>query len=1321
MKKLTFILLILSCFAAKAQSTYSISGVVSDDKGGPVPGATVFLANTNYITAANNEGKFNLNGLQPGYYRMIIKMVGFIAYTKDLFIKTSFPDLHISLTESVTTLNTINIIAKANVISYADREKYLALFNKYFIGESANAAKCKLLNPGAIDFSYDKDNAVLEASSEKFLIIENQSLGYKLHYLLTEFKLDLNNLLLSYDGSLYFEELKGTKSQQEKWEEERQLTYEGSISHFFKSAFNNTLTSEGFLVYKVPDTNAYEKLKKTDIKHLKPLKNPNSLFTTIDANLKSFNLAALKKDSDELYIIYTKKPESPEYRITVPLQSPHHVRVIASESGRSIIPPFKIPSKQYQVTVIHPLLDSMLFDSSGNIGAAKKSILPRGYWAWARTADFLPPNYKTSVEDQLKDPPKTNLDLIVNATDSARDRVPIEKLYLQTDKPYYTLGDTLWFKSYLLNADYLTPSTRSGLLYIELDNSNNQMIKRIMVPVVSGISWGDIALNEEEVPEGSYTLKAYTNWMRNFGEDYIFKKNIYISALSGSTLVKASFKLDSLAGKNKVTANLLFANLDKDPIRLKDMQLKVMNGKHNLFKDKATTGMDGRLDVNFELADKAQLKNLSIIANQIGKGITDTATLTIPVTINRPENMDVQFMPEGGNLVTGITTKVGFKAIGEDGKGTDVTGKIINSKNQMITNMATLHKGMGSFELTPEANESYSAIIDLPNKTTKSYPLPKVNPTGTAIRITKGNDSLEVTISNTTNNNTYYLIGQSRDVICYAATISFKKQMTNKTIAKNLFPTGIARFTLLDQNNVPLNERIIYIDHHDNLNITINPNKSNYTIRDSIALAVQVKDKDGSPVHGTFGLAVTDNSQIKPDSIGSNVLNNLLFTSDLKGTVEEPGWYFENDNNPTIKQSNNKTIALDNLLLTQGWVGYDWKDVFQAKLAPIQFPAEKEFIIQGKVTNVLNKPVEKSQVVLIGKTPAVFRDTITGKDGIFTFKGLFPIDTAEFKIEARNKSGKEFNVGIEMLNEFKSPVFTSNRSIAPWYVNSDTTLLSNNATKQAQLQAEANYKGEGHLLKELKIEKKKIIPDSHNLNGPGEADQIIDEKEILKAGKMTLADLLQKKIKEFRDLGPWTICPGKCTTFQTSYLINDKLIFFIFDGILLRASAIGHVNRYVYIKSYLDYFSAEDIKGIETTAQYAAKYAIHLNINSGFYSELAYPVAFIEITTRSGHGPWMMVTPGTYLYKPLPYTLPKQFYSPRYTVKNITTAMGTDLRSTVHWEPNVITDKNGKATVSFFSADKPADYTVIIEGADLNGNLGYKRQQIKVVSSAALK
>ncbi|RZA00494.1 MAG: hypothetical protein EOP47_13805, partial [Sphingobacteriaceae bacterium] len=499
----------------------------------------------------------------------------------------------------------------------------------------------------------------------------------------------------------------------------------------------------------------------------------------------------------------------------------------------------------------------------------------------------------------------------VSLVDATRENKPIEKLYIQTDKPYYITGDTIRLKAYLLHADYLTLSSRSVIMYVELDDQEGKPAKRMMLPVESGLAWGDIALDEKDIPSGSYTLRAYTNWMRNFGEDYIFKKDIYVSPSAGNaTLVKANFKQEG----NKVETALQFTTLDGKPLLVKDMELKVMDGRKNLSKDQLSTGMDGTIKVNFDLPQT--INPITIQAKDVTKGITDATTLTIPVTINRIENTDVQFMPEGGNLVAGIKTKVGFKAIAEDGKGTNITGKILNSKQQEVATFKTIHAGMGSFEFTPQLNETYTAKV---NGITKSYPLPIVNPTGTTLRVEQNlnSDSLTITIitNQILNNTTYNLIGQSRGVVCFAQTISFSNNTTQVLkAARPAFPTGIARFTVINSNHQPINERQVFINWNDQLNISIETNQPTYSIRDSIALAIQVKDKDGKPVQGSFSLAVTDDSQVKTDSLSSNILNNLLLTSDLKGNIENPNHYFIN---PSQKQT-----ELDNLMLTQGWVGY---------------------------------------------------------------------------------------------------------------------------------------------------------------------------------------------------------------------------------------------------------------------------------------------------------------------------------------------------------------------------------------------------------------
>ena len=151
------------------------------------------------------------------------------------------------------------------------------------------------------------------------------------------------------------------------------------------------------------------------------------------------------------------------------------------------------------------------------------------------------------------------------------------------------------------------------------------------------------------------------------------------------------------------------------------------------------------------------------------------------------------------------------------------------------------------------------------------------------------------------------------------------------------------------------------------------------------------------------------------------------------------------------------------------------------------------------------------------KKPAFATDTLTNKDGRFTFKGFMPVDTAAFIIEARNKRGKEYNVGIT-VDEFKPPVFTQTFGrIVPWYVNSDTSLLHSLSDRKIQHEAEINLTG-ANVLKEVVIKARKVVKGSHNLNDDGGADETLDEQDMEKAGKMTLLQILEQKVTGFKDM-----------------------------------------------------------------------------------------------------------------------------------------------------------------------------------------------------------
>lgn len=461
--------------------------------------------------------------------------------------------------------------------------------------------------------------------------------------------------------------------------------------------------------------------------------------------------------------------------------------------------------------------------------------------------------------------PGSTVNQIINSVNNYTKEQAIEKLYLQTDKPDYSTGDTLWFKGYLLNAATLMPRSKTGILYVEIADENNRVVRRSMVTVIAGLAWGNIQLNEESFPQGIYTLRAYTNWMRNNDEHYIFKKRFTILTNSNldSWLINSKVNLTQEKGKPSAKMLLGFKDMQQRNVVAKDVQLALTEGRKVWFRNKFTIGVDGNLNFSFELPQKADPNKLAIRVIETKKDHSG-AQYTVPVILNRKEHTDLQFMPEGGALVVGINTKVAFKALGEDGNAVDVSGIIVNSKQEKVATFKSTHQGMGEFYLQPQTGETYTAVMNLNNNATKTYLLPAVKPSGIVLNVTSSMNSDSVTIKLTvtpdiiTANSIYYLVCQSRGIACYASALKFSGNSQSVSISKNIFPTGITRISLLDFHAHPLNERIIYIDHQDNLCVNISTDKNHYTARDSVGMDVTVTNKDGAPVQGVFSLAVTD-------------------------------------------------------------------------------------------------------------------------------------------------------------------------------------------------------------------------------------------------------------------------------------------------------------------------------------------------------------------------------------------------------------------------------------------------------------------------------
>jgi hypothetical protein len=882
---------------------------------------------------------------------------------------------------------------------------------------------------------------------------------------------------------------------------------------------------------------------------------------------------------------------------------------------------------------------------------------------------------------------------LIRIAENQRARFPAEKLYLQFDRPNYTTYDTIWFKASLFNAATYSPSRLSSKVYIELISDSSIVVNRFAIPMVSGLGQGHIVL-DEKIKDGTYTVRAYTNWMQNFGDEAYFSKQFYVGKPSdqGSWLISEQHILKTQPQGNEVSIALKLSNLNNAIIPYRDLELRLTEGEKTLFKNNYLTSDGGSITANFILPKKADMRQLSLLITDK----TNKNKYSFPFYPGgQLQDVDLQFMPEGGNLVNGLSSRVAFKAIGEDGLGTAVNGKILSNTGREVCNFATEHNGMGSFFMIPRANETYTAKYEL-NGVTHSVPLPVAKPSGLALRVDNlsSPDSIYVYIRATPEiaaaNKPYSLIIQSVGEIYLGLSFKISRGFTNIHLAKNQLMSGIVGFTIIDADNKPLCERRIFIDHHDRLNLEIADPQLRYQPKDSIALNINVCHVNGAPVIGSFAVAITDDAFIKADPLADNIVSRLLLISELKGYIETPGWYFTPGTANTI-------TALDNLMLAQGWTGFDWDKALQTPPPQPKFKPEPDNRLTGTLRNLFNKPAKDSKLNLFSiskKYGLLVFDTVSNAKGEFVFDNLPLLDTISYTLRVNNKKDKASTADI-VLDIFKPAGVTGNGvRLMPWFMHvNDTAMLAYfNRPQPPRYNGIDISEVKGRLLKEVKIKAGK--PNISAGQYSGYVQKEFSEKELVEAGKTTLYDLISRKVGGFGTghLYSESIF-GKATYHEQPALVVGMTMVsdIIVDGqgtSIMSADGKGSDPQTAI--DFMKSIGADDVKNI--------KVAEGMNM-------------FITVTTRSGHGIFTRPAFNILSYRPVPLCLPRQFYRPKYDVKN---AAALTPRPTIHWEPNLITDKNGKASLSFYAADKPGTYTIIIEGTDMNGNFGRQTGKILI-------
>ena len=878
------------------------------------------------------------------------------------------------------------------------------------------------------------------------------------------------------------------------------------------------------------------------------------------------------------------------------------------------------------------------------------------------------------------------LTTIIAKTQKLTNDHPTEKVYIHFDKPYYAVNDTIWFKAYV-TVDLHQPTSLSKILYIDFINEG-QLSRELKLQIVNGTAIGSLILTPDFSKRGNFHVRAYTRWMRNADQAYFFNKTITVGSNEpGMVLPRITFKNSISEKVDKINAEIVYKDQDGKPYANKKISWKALNDDGTISKGKGETNQDGVVNISFTSEKPAEL-NSSTISADLELEDKKTITKVFPIQLT-PLGIDAQFFPEGGYLITGIRSKVAFKAIKPDGLGIDSKGSIVDNNGTVVANFESQHLGMGIFALTPENGKTYKANFTFADGSQSSFDLPNVRAEGINLAINNSaKDSLSIKISTNdgffqkNQNRTFYVMAQSNGIVCYAAQTVLKNNTYTANIPKNKFPTGILRVTVFSSKGTPLSERLVFIQNNDQLNVTMKTDQSNYSRRQKMRIQVSAKHQT-LPIEGNFSAAVINESVVPyDDDDAPNILSQFLLTSDLRGFIEKPGYYFNHSDEKSVND-------LDVLMLTQGYRRFSYKNIIADKYPPLTFLPEQGIEISGIVRNNTGLPISKANVRLFIPDKAYSTQTIADANGIFRFYNVLVSDSSKIKVSARdNANGSNLVLSIDPIAEPPSTVYVNRVGEV---VNIDSTLRP--YLQNAKRQPNAPRALEGVVIKAKKTEVKQ----------PGHMEYGALTGLSYQADHTIPGD-------RFQGCNFFTECligAGLGLTYDNNnfYITRDY-------SAGKRTPVAYYVNGMSVDYSYL---YNVDPKMVESVEIFNNDGLSSINRTTGTNGVVVVNTKKVPKGEKISKEQLLALLPKSYEIEFVPggYSTARSFYSPKYE-NTSGNQVNLDFRSTIYWNPVVLTDKAGNAAFEFFNSDGTGTYKAIIEGIDKDGNIGRYVYRYKV-------
>ena len=863
-----------------------------------------------------------------------------------------------------------------------------------------------------------------------------------------------------------------------------------------------------------------------------------------------------------------------------------------------------------------------------------------------------------------------------------------EKLYVVTDKPYYSAGDKIYFSAFLVNSIYFDRTTDTKFIYVELIDAMGAVVSRLRVIGSDGIFHNYIPLSTK-VTSGRYTLRAYTKWQTNFDTNLLYTREIQIgNYIDDAVHTNIKYEFDN---SGKVVASVEVTNTTFAPIPDNDVEYSLyINGRTTRHMTK--TDRNGIFRFSFRpSANQTDCIRMNISANN--RNLDRKVQLP-----SFEDDFSAKFLPEGGNLVAGIEQIVAFKAVGVDGHAIEVEGIVQTKSGVKICDIRTEHNGMGKFSFKAMADEVYIATLSTKEGISRSFTLPAALASGCVVHLTPeaGNRKLlQVFTSEDYPRQNLVAIVQSRGIVNYVV-----EDLSHPlSIPLDKLRSGVAQVSLVDKTTKSVVAQRLFFVRGKVAKADITSSVKKFSPRERVQLDFAIKSSAGSAVKGNFVVSVTDADLLKTDKSADNIFSYMLLNSELKGHIENPTYYFE-------ANDAQRDEHLDLVMLTHGWRRYKIGAVLAGKKPRITTPFESEQRIVGSVKSTVGKTRNTSVMIFRNRKEYLGVHDLNSTNR-FHITGVDSPDTTVYVLQALNKNGSSDRVRIkvdpyvyptpptiarEVFHKPKSASLTEEymmRSKQSYFEDGGMPIIDIDAVEIVAKRVETfDYSSSLNEFNTVSGDMTRFVSIFDALQRFQKLE-IIGNDVYVRSRKLHTSPVTEEWSAGDAGAGSGTNENGENGNEDGGTEFTNVEIDLEDKADLMPAL---YVNGTQMDMGVIDAYPMSEVLSVS----YLDKFE---SMAAGMGSETGSIILHVkDINARQQfiiNSMAEVVVPG--------YATPVEFYAPDYSVENDRNKK--DNRTTIAWVPSLQSNSLGDASISFWTADRQSDYRVIIEGITSEGEL----------------